>query len=154
MTHNKFYLYRCDGSCILCHPCFTFDADPQNRSKNQFIQSFLYYVPYVTLAVMTISCDCRGNTEPCMRRRLHSSSVSLQHGFGASLFSGCLWHAVRLFFVIELFFVEFLLPVRNYFHLHLTHSHGSQCSLMAFCGYTCAAGSNDFDRDLRQICLN
>lgn len=42
----------------------------------------------------------------------------------------------------------------NLLHLHLTHSHCSQCCFMAFRCDTCAAGSNDFDRDLRQICLN
>ena len=54
--------------------------------KNRFIQSFLYYVPYVTLAVMTFPCHHSGNAEPgsrccCVggghcRRMVWSKSVS------------------------------------------------------------------------------
>ena len=55
--------------------------------KNRFIQSFLYYVPYVTLAVMTF---------PAIIQATQSSlSVSLQHGLVQVCFR-CLWHAVRL----------------------------------------------------------
>lgn len=118
--------------------------------KNQFIQSFLYYVPYVTLAVMTFPAIVEATQSPV------AGAVALVVGilaawFGASLFR-CLWHAVRLF-CDRVVFVEFF-ACQELLHLHLTHSHCSQCCFMAFRCDTCAAGSNDFDRDLRHICLN
>ena len=33
--------------------------------KNQFIQSFLYYVPYVTLAVMTFPTEKKRREDSC-----------------------------------------------------------------------------------------
>ena len=52
MTHN-IYLYI----FIMAGVTFAIRALPltliQKQIKNQFIKSFLYYVPYVTLAVMT-----------------------------------------------------------------------------------------------------
>lgn len=63
--------------------------------KNQFIQSFLYYVPYVTLSVMTLPGDCPCNTEPCFRRtracRRHRSRMvwcKPVSGFGGMLCRG------------------------------------------------------------------
>ena len=114
--------------------------------KNQFIQSFLYYVPYVTLAVMTFPAIVEATQSPV------AGAVALVVGilaawFGASLFQVSV-ACCAVVFVIELFACQELL------HLHLTHSHCSQCCFMAFQCDTCAAGSNDFDRDLRQICLN
>ncbi len=59
--------------------------------KNQFIQSFLYYVPYVTLAVMTFPAIVNATQSPA------AGAVALVVGiaaawFGASLFR-CRWPA-------------------------------------------------------------
>lgn len=69
--------------------------------KNQFIQSFLYYVPYVTLAVMTFPAIVEATQSPV------AGAVALVVGilaawFGASLFqvsAAC----CAVVFVIELF---------------------------------------------------
>ena len=120
--------------------------------KNQFIQSFLYYVPYVTLAVMTFPAIVEATQSPV------AGAVALVVGilaawFGASLFQVSV-ACCAVVFVIELFFhIDFLI-FYCLLHLHLAHSHCSQCCFMAFRCDTCAAGSNDFDRDLRHICLN
>ena len=60
--------------------------------KNQFIQSFLYYVPYVTLAVMTFPAIIHATQTPI------SGLVAL----GAGLFPVSVICCV-LVFVIELF---------------------------------------------------
>ena len=59
--------------------------------KNQFIQSFLYYVPYVTLAVMTFPAIVNATQSPA------AGAVALVVGiaaewFGATL-SRCRWPA-------------------------------------------------------------
>ena len=53
--------------------------------KNQFIQSFLYYVPYVTLAVMTFPAIINATQSPHCRCRRAGSSIAAAW-FGASLF--------------------------------------------------------------------
>ena len=63
--------------------------------KNQFIQSFLYYVPYVTLAVMTFPAIVEATQSP-VAGAIALVVVSLQHGLVQVCFR-CLWHAVRLF---------------------------------------------------------
>ena len=62
--------------------------------KNQFIQSFLYYVPYVTLSVMTFPAIVHA-TQPCFRRtracRRHRSRMvwcKPVSGFGGMLCRG------------------------------------------------------------------
>lgn len=57
----------------------------QKRIKNRFFQSFLYYVPYVTLAVMTFPAILSATQSPV------SGAFALAAGllaawFGASLF--------------------------------------------------------------------
>ena len=57
----------------------------RKQIKNQFIQSFLYYVPYVTLAVMTFPAITEATQSPI------AGAVALVVGivaawFGASLF--------------------------------------------------------------------
>jgi|GEM_PF-5242682 len=47
--------------------------------KNQFIQSFLYYVPYVTLAAMTFPAILSATNSTC-RRRWRWSSESSRRG--------------------------------------------------------------------------
>lgn len=68
MTHNNFIYIGRDGSCILCHPCFAFNADPQTDQKP------VYPVLFILRSICDagchdISCDCRSNTEPCSRCR-------------------------------------------------------------------------------------
>ena len=58
--------------------------------KNQFIQSFLYYVPYVTLAVMTFPAIVEATQSPV------AGAVALVVGILAAWFGASLWHAVRL----------------------------------------------------------
>lgn len=69
--------------------------------KNQFIQSFLYYVPYVTLAVMTFPAIVEATQRPV------AGAVALVIGilaawFGASLFQVSV-ACCAVVFVIELF---------------------------------------------------
>ena len=57
----------------------------QKQIKNQFLQSFLYYVPYVTLAVMTFPAIINATQSPI------SGALALVVGilaawFGADLF--------------------------------------------------------------------
>ena len=58
--------------------------------KNQFIQSFLYYVPYVTLAIMTFPAIVEATQSPV------AGAVALIVGILAAWFGASLWHAVRL----------------------------------------------------------
>ena len=69
--------------------------------KNRFIQSFLYYVPYVTLAVMTFPAIIEATQTPI------SGAIALAAGIiaawcGAGLFPVSVICCV-LVFVIELF---------------------------------------------------
>ena len=72
--------------------------------KNQFIQSFLYYVPYVTLAVMTFPAIINATQSPIAGAAALVVGIAAA-GFGASLVqvsvSSC---AVVL--VLELFLVH------------------------------------------------
>lgn len=52
MTHN-IYLYIFVAAAISCMIRVLPLTLIRGKIKNQFIRSFLYYVPYVTLAVMT-----------------------------------------------------------------------------------------------------
>jgi len=58
--------------------------------RNQFIQSFLYYVPYVTLAVMTFPAIVNATRWPVPQRWWWAS---LRHGTGPACFR-CRWPAV------------------------------------------------------------
>lgn len=69
--------------------------------KNQFIQSFLYYVPYVTLAVMTFPAIIHATQSPI------SGAIALIIGilvawFGFDLFKVAI-ACCAMVFVIELF---------------------------------------------------
>lgn len=69
--------------------------------KNQFIQSFLYYVPYVTLSVMTFPAILEVTNSPI------SGGIALVIGilaawFGASLFQVAVSCCV-IVFIFELF---------------------------------------------------
>jgi branched-subunit amino acid transport protein len=78
----------------------------QKQIKNQFFQSFLYYVPYVTLAVMTFPAILDVTQSPI------SGALALMIGviaawFGASLFSVSVSCCV-IVFVSELFLVPLI----------------------------------------------
>ena len=63
--------------------------------KNQFIQSFLYYVPYVTLAVMTFPAIINATQSP----------IAAAAWFGASLFQVSV-SCCAVVLVLELFLVH------------------------------------------------
>ena len=94
--------------------------------KNQFIQSFLYYVPYVTLAVMTFPAIVEATQSPA------AGAVALVVGilaawFGASLFQV----SVACCAVV---FVEFLYcapPHCTYYHFNLLCARLS-CTFYSF----------------------
>lgn len=85
MTHNT-YIYL----AIMAGVTYAIRVFPltliRKEIKNQFLQSFLYYVPYVTLAVMTFPAILGATQSPI------SGALALIIGviiawFGASLFS-------------------------------------------------------------------
>ena len=69
--------------------------------KNQFIQSFLYYVPYVTLSVMTFPAIVHATQSPV------SGALALIVGIAAAWFGANLFQVsvacCAVVFVIELF---------------------------------------------------
>ena len=69
--------------------------------KNQFIQSFLYYVPYVTLAVMTFPAIIEATQTPISGAAALAAGI-LAAWCGAGLFPVSVICCV-LVFVIELF---------------------------------------------------
>ena len=73
----------------------------RKQIKNQFVQSFLYYVPYVTLAVMTFPAITEATQSPI------AGGVALVVGiiaawFGASLFQVAV-SCCGVVFLLELF---------------------------------------------------
>jgi len=77
----------------------------QKQIKNQFFQSFLYYVPYVTLAVMTFPAILDA-TQSSISGALALIIGIIAAWFGASLFSVSLF-CFAIVFISELF----LLPL-------------------------------------------
>ena len=69
--------------------------------KNRFIRSFLYYVPYVTLAVMTFPAilDATGSTASALAAFIAAILIAW---FGASLFQVAVIACVVVF-VLEMF---------------------------------------------------
>ena len=69
--------------------------------KHQFIQSFLYYVPYVTLSVMTFPAIVHATHSPV------SGALALVVGIAAAWFGASLFQVsvacCAVVFVIELF---------------------------------------------------
>ena len=69
--------------------------------KNQFIQSFLYYVPYVTLSVMTFPAIVHATRSPV------SGALALVVGIAAAWFGASLFQVsvacCAVVFAIELF---------------------------------------------------
>lgn len=72
--------------------------------KNQFIQSFLYYVPYVTLAVMTFPAIVNATQSPA------AGAVALVVGIAAAWFGASLFQVsvacCAVVFVLEFFLVH------------------------------------------------
>lgn len=68
--------------------------------KNQFIRSFLYYVPYVTLAVMTFPAILEATQSPISGVAAFLAGI-LAAWFGASLFQVAVV-CCALVFLIEL----------------------------------------------------
>lgn len=57
----------------------------RGQVKNQFIRSFLYYVPYVTLAVMTFPAILSATQTPVSGALAFAAGIALAW-YGASLF--------------------------------------------------------------------
>jgi len=72
--------------------------------KNQFIQSFLYYVPYVTLAVMTFPAIINATQSPI------AGAAALVVGIAAAWFGASLFQVsvscCAVVLVLELFLVH------------------------------------------------
>lgn len=68
--------------------------------KSTFIRSFLYYVPYITLAVMTFPAMMQASDSPVAAGIAFASAIILAW-FGASLFQVAVLACVVVF-VIEL----------------------------------------------------
>ena len=73
--------------------------------KNRFIQSFLYYVPYVTLAVMTFPAIVNATQSPA------AGAMALVVGIAAAWFGASLFQVsvacCAVVFVLELFLSNF-----------------------------------------------
>ncbi len=69
--------------------------------KSTFIRSFLYYVPYVTLAVMTFPAILSATGSPISAMIAFLAAIFLAW-FGASLFSVAVV-ACAVVFIVELF---------------------------------------------------
>ena len=73
----------------------------RGKIENQFIQSFLYYVPYVTLSVMTFPAIVHATQSPV------SGALALVVGIAAAWFGASLFQVsvacCAVVFVIELF---------------------------------------------------
>ena len=72
----------------------------RGQVKNQFIRSFLYYVPYVTLAVMTFPAILSATQTPISGALAFAAGIALAW-YGASLFKVSAACCV-IVFVVEL----------------------------------------------------
>lgn len=73
----------------------------RKQIKNRFLRSFLYYVPYVTLAVMTFPAIIEATQTPVAGALALLAGILLAW-FGSSLFSVSVICCV-IVFVVELF---------------------------------------------------
>lgn len=110
MTHNPYFYIA-----VMALVSYTTRVLPltliRKPIKNQFIQSFLYYVPYITLSVMTFPAIIEATQSPV------AGAIALVFGmigawFGASLFqvsvgccTGCIDPGINS--CIEMFFCPF-----------------------------------------------
>lgn len=100
MTHNPWiyiFIMAAVSYAIRCLP-MTLIRKP---IKSRFIQSFLYYVPYVTLAVMTFPAILDATQSPLAGALALAAGVALAW-CGASLFQVSVACCAVVFF-IELF---------------------------------------------------
>lgn len=76
----------------------------RKQIKNKFLKSFLYYVPYVTLAVMTFPAITEATQSPIAGAAALIAGIALSY-FGANLFtvSFC---CCAIVFILELFLVK------------------------------------------------
>ncbi|MBQ7480734.1 MAG: AzlD domain-containing protein [Lachnospiraceae bacterium] len=74
----------------------------RGQIKNRFVQSFLYYVPYVTLAVMTFPAIMEATNSPV------AGAVALILGIIAA-FSGLGLFPVSIICCVVVFILEFFL---------------------------------------------
>lgn len=75
----------------------------RKKIENRFIRSFLYYVPYITLAVMTFPAIAEATQSPIAGIAALVIGVVLAW-FGAGLFSVAVT-CCAVVFILELFFV-------------------------------------------------
>ncbi len=75
----------------------------RKQIKNEFVKSFLYYVPYVTLAVMTFPAITEVTQSPIAGLLALIAGV-LAAGLGASLFQVAMI-CCSFVFIVELFIV-------------------------------------------------
>ena len=75
----------------------------RKQIKNRFLRSFLFYVPYVTLAVMTFSAITKATQTPISGTLALIAGIGLAW-YGASLFKVSAACCVVVF-VTELFFI-------------------------------------------------
>jgi branched-subunit amino acid transport protein len=72
------------------------------KLENRFLQSFLYYVPYVTLAVMTFPAIIQATNEPV------AGALALAAGMAAA-WKGCRLFAVAAVCCITVLITEFVI---------------------------------------------
>ena len=96
MTHNH-YIYI----AVMALVSYAIRILPLKPIKNRFIQSFLYYVPYVTLAVMTFPAIVNATQSPA------AGAMALVVGIAAAWFGASLFQVsvacCAVVFVLELF---------------------------------------------------
>ena len=98
MTHNN-YIYI----AVMALVSYAIRILPLIRKpiKNRFIQSFLYYVPYVTLAVMTFPAIVNATQSPA------AGAMALVVGIAAAWFGASLFQVsvacCAVVFVLEFF---------------------------------------------------
>lgn len=102
MTHN-IYAYL----AVMAGVSFAIRVLPltliRKQIKNRFIQSFLYYVPYVTLAVMTFPAILDATQSPVAGAAALAAGI-LAAWFGAGLFPVSILCCLVVF-LLELFLV-------------------------------------------------
>ncbi|MEA4920000.1 MAG: AzlD domain-containing protein [Clostridiaceae bacterium] len=100
MTHNT-YIYI----AVMAGTTYLIRVLPltllQKHISSRFFQSFLYYVPYVTLAVMTFPAILDATQSPI------SGALALIAGVAAAWFGASLFHVAisccAIVFIVELF---------------------------------------------------
>lgn len=102
MNHN-IYIYI----LIMAGVSFAIRALPltliRKQIKNRFLQSFLYYVPYVTLAVMTFPAILEATQSPV------AGAVALIVGIAAAWFGASLFQVAVSCCVVVLVLEMFLI---------------------------------------------